>query len=168
MKRLAADLVRTVEANDEEWVGPPERRLLDGILMAMGPMDTARSHLLLVHLLRNSQSHLVRADALEAMAFEKERFDFDLVRPFASDRVSPPEILSALYALRYYDYANRRPEGARECVSPLLRHEHPMVRVYGIELLMLNASNLDLILPLGDDPSPHVRKAVAEAAEWIA
>ena len=167
LESLATRLQRVVEAYQEEWGGPSERRLLGAILITLGYMDTPRSHAHLARLIRESTSHVVRADALEAVAFEKEQFDFDLVLPFALDRSHPAEILSALYALEFHNYANVRPEEARAVVRPLLVHPYPMVPVFGIGLLMFRASNLDLILPLANDPNEHIRKAVVEAVEFI-
>ncbi len=167
LKRYVAELVKIVEASGDYWVGPPERSLLSELLIAVGCMDTRRSHNLLVRLLRKSSSHLVRADALESMAFEKVRFDPDLVLPFLSEHASTPEILSALYALEFHDYANQRPEDARERVASFLSHPYSMVRNFAVRVLMFRASNLDLILPLADDPEPHVQETVAEAVRFI-
>lgn len=165
LERLIDEMVKAVEANDSAWVGPPERGLLACVLIAVGHRDTEASHALLARLIRESSSHLVRADALEGTAYEKERFDLDLVLPFTSMRAQPPEILSALYALEFR--ARDRPEEIRERVAPLLAHPYGMIRCFAVRVLMFRDSNLDLILPLTDDPEPQVREAVEEAIRWI-
>lgn len=159
--------MKGVAAADDYWVGPPERALLCDQLFAVACMDTAASHETLVSLLRSSPSHLVRADVLEAIAFEKERFDLELVRSFASEGVTTPELLSALYALRFSRYVDARPYEARARLEPLLRHDYPLARAMTIEVLMHRAENVDLILPLADDPSEMVRQIVEEAKAWI-
>jgi HEAT repeat protein len=170
LERLLPDLVAKVEASSDYWGGPPERYFLDSILYAIARVDSDRSHAVLARLLRESPSHLVRADVLEAMAFEKESFDVELVLPFASERAETPEILSAIYALLFHDYANRDPERARAVTLPLMTHPYRRVAAYAIEMLQTHKPNLDFILTFADDPDPSVRQSVQEAirySEWL-
>lgn len=163
LKRLIAELVVKVEATNDEWLGPPERNLLCNLLLAFGFMDTKRSHAVLARLACESASHLVRADALEAMAFEKRFFDLDLVLPFLHETTSTPELLSALYAIQYTGYAKNRPDDARERLRPLLNHPYGHVRAYTVDILGNDPSNFSLIETLQDDPHMLVREWVADA-----
>ncbi|MGV3614483.1 MAG: hypothetical protein ACO1SV_04025 [Fimbriimonas sp.] len=164
LERIIPDLVKKVEASTDPWSGPSERDFLYNLLFAVAVMDSEQSHALLDRLLHESSSHLVRADVLENMAFEDVQFDADLVIPFASDSAQPPEILSALYALEHKDFANQRPEEARALAVPLLKHAYPGVRSFAVSMLKWRAANLDLLLPLADDPSGDVRSEVEDAA----
>ena len=166
LKRQIADLVRFVETSDDPCVNSPKHYLLNNLLFAVGQMDTARSHTFLARLLRESPSHTVRSDALDGMAFEKKRFDVDLVLPFASEHRHRSEILSALYALEFRDCVRKRSEDVRERLIPLLRYDHPMVRAYAIGVLRGRAENFDLILPFRDDPSALVRESVEEPVRY--
>jgi hypothetical protein len=166
MENALPELLRKVEAETDEWIGPPERRLFAGMLYAIAQMDTPESHACLVHLLHNSPSHLVRDDVLEAMAFEKRQYDRELILPFLALDCSTPEILSALYALQYKGYVTEQPEDALARVLPLLDHPHVMVTVYVIELLKEHPPNLARLLQLRDHPSPHVQKALGEAVAY--
>lgn len=161
LEKLVDRLVSADVTSEDSCIAWRERNLLCQILFAVGRMDTVASHALLARLLREAPSPIVRALTLDGMAFEGERFDWDLVAPFASIDCHRSEILSALYALEFR--AQERPKEARERVVPLLTYPHPMVRNYAIRLLSYRPENLDLLLPFRDDPEPLVREGVEEA-----
>lgn len=161
LERRLGELVPIVEASDEYWIGPPERKVVAELLWAIGCMDTAASHAVIARVIRTSTSHLVRADAIENTNQEHQNFEFGLVVPFLSMDASEPEISSALYALQGRDF-----EGSRTHVAPLLGHESDVVKAMAIYLLMRHASNLDLILPFADHPTGFVRESVAEAIRY--
>lgn len=147
--------------DDPPWgEGSPERSFLSYLLFALGSMDTPGSHALLAKLIRESPSCVVRADALEACAFEEEQFDWDLVFPFVTEEAAQCEILSALYALEFHSYAIVRPEEARERVAPLLTHSYSMIREFALRVLLFGPDNLDLILPLRDQHPGTVEEAI--------
>jgi HEAT repeat protein len=140
-----------------------ERELFHALLMALGFTDCPAGHAVLERLVTLSSNPIVRADALEAMAFEEEQFDLELVLPFVSSEATFWEIISALYALLFKGYARKNPGDAFRRIAPLLLHEHPMVRVSAIEVLQEDRSNQNVILELKDDPSEVVRQVVDEA-----
>lgn len=167
LERLITELVQSIESSDSIDSASPELSLLHQLLFAVGRMDTLPSHALVERLIHGSKEPTIRADALECTAFEEERFDWDLVLPFASFDADVPEILSALYALEFHNYATRFPDQAREKIPPLLHHPYPMVRIFAIRVLMFNDANLEIVRPFAEDPDPNVKSSAEEAIEWM-
>jgi hypothetical protein len=148
---------------DFPTLGSPECRYFADLMLAIGRMDTASSHAALVRVLARAENPLVRALAIDGLAFEQEHFDLDLVLAFLRPDASREEICSSLYALEFWNYVVKCPKEARRRIRPYLKHEEPFVRMYAVEVLSFNEKNRDLILPLRADPSPHVTKDVERA-----
>lgn len=146
------------------WIKSPQRDLLADIFIALGRIDTPLSQGVLARFLLTSKNPLVRADAMEAMAFGKN-FDSELVSPYASMEATIPEILSALYALEFNH--RKTPEEVENRLRPLLAHEYPNVRSFCINVMRFNAAHRDLVATMLNDPSQGIREDAAEALELM-
>jgi hypothetical protein len=154
------------QAGKREW-GEGERQLCNHVLIALGFMDTAEAHAVLARLVLHTKDAQVRGDALEAMAFEHEFYDLNLVLPFISMEADEPSILSALYALQFRDYLKEKRSDARKRIRPLLKHPSRMVRIFAVDAMSYQRGYRSLILELKDDPDPLVAETVLEALDRV-
>jgi hypothetical protein len=158
--------VEVPQDGEREW-GDGERQLCRYVLIALGFMDTAEAHAVLERLVLNTKNVEIRADALEAMAFEHEFYDLKLILPFISLGADEPSLLSALYALQFRDYLEKNRADARKRIRPLLKHPSHWVRIYAVNAMSFQRGYRSLILELNDDPDPLVAQAVVEALQQI-
>jgi HEAT repeat protein len=163
IERLIDDLEKRVAFPEDIWGGiDPDRDLLGDLFVVLGRFDTDEAQGVLARIVRTSRNPLVRADAMEAMAYGKN-FDLEPVLPYISMDASEPEILSALYAAEFGDFATKRPAEATRRIKPLLAHSYPGVRAFAARALAWNRPvNRHLIESLSDDESDLVRREVAD------
>lgn len=154
------------EPDDFPW--GPERNFYGTLLFAIARIDSPESHSVLKGYLSSIESPHLRADVLEAMAFEENEFDAELVFRILEEETDEPILLSALYALLY----RTPPIGAdtlRQRISSFLKHDSGRVRSYTVQVLQFDSESLGAISKLADDPDSEVQRAVAEAIrfnEW--
>lgn len=163
LESLIPGLEKKVEMPVAAW-GPtsPERSLLRDIFVALGRIDTDEAQGALANIVRRSPNPVVRADAMEAMAFGKN-YDLKLVLPFISISAHEMEICSALYAAEFRTTAAL----ARRKITPLLSHPYNHVRYFAILVLRHHRSCRDLISSLKDDPDGRVRGIVADSLRFL-
>jgi hypothetical protein len=155
-----------------EEFGTPERSLLSSVVFAIARMDTEQSHAFLATLLSTSNDYRVRADVMEAMAFEKDTFDIELVVPFLSTESHTIELMyaepmSALYAIMFHPSEARKRRGLATLIAPCLRHEIAHVRYFAAQALAYSRSNRRLIEQQQNDPDPHVLEAIRSALDSL-
>jgi len=120
---------------------------------------------LLERLITSSPHPLIRAYALEATAFERAVFDWDLVMPFLSPDCHIEEIVSALYASEFQSIASTHEVLARERIAPLLSHPSPRVRAHAVQALAESPANWSIISALQDDPDETVKESIRWALQ---
>jgi hypothetical protein len=158
----AQELAGQLRMPTEEWDSDlPGCKKLECLLCALGRIDSKESQGVLAALLQTSPNPRVRADVMEFMAFGN-RFDPELVLPYASLDYSTPEILSALYAMhcRHYKY---RPDEVRRRLMPLMDHPYPQVQSYMIELFTHNTAHRDFLESLKTHSSERIQAEAAKA-----
>ena len=163
LESLIPGLEKQVEMPSEPW-GPTseERSLLADIFVALGRIDTDESQGILAEVVQRSHNPVVRADAMEAMAFGNN-YDLKLVLPFISSSAHETEICSALYAAEFRTTAAL----PRRKITPLLSHPYNHVRYFAILVLRHHRSCRDLISSLKDDPDRGVRDIVADSLRFF-
>ena len=151
----------------DEWGKSEEATLFNLLCVAVGRIDSPKSHSLLRRLFDTYDDSRIRGDVLEGMAFEEEQFDWKFVLESVRSEIHISQLLSALYALQFKFYALKFPQEAQELITPFLKDERPMVRVFAIQLLMFNCINKPAIMELADDGHKAVREQVnAAIREW--
>jgi len=106
----------------------------------------------------------LKSDVLEAMAFESEMFDMDLVLDVLAHETKEPILLSALYAVMFHS-SRVDATGLRQALGPFLAHESGNVRMYAVRAFGCSGDRgtRALISKLKSDPNAYVRDAVADA-----
>ncbi len=160
-RTLCSEIVGELSETEDFPTGV-KRYFFSALLSAIARMDRPDSHALLVRYLFSIQNPHLRADVLEAMAFEVRMFDVDLVLRILEKECDEPMILSGLYALSFPG-ANIDSEDVQGRVSPFLRHQSDSVRAYTVRLLSYCVENRELIQKLSDDPDGEVRESVRDA-----
>lgn len=143
-----------------------ERFFFSALLRAIARIDSPESHSVLKRYLFSIENPHLRADVLEAMAFEKNEFDAELTFSTLEGENDEPLLLSGLYALSFHG-SDLDPETVRKRFLPFLEHESGLVRSFTVEVLSYDRENLDVISKLSDDPHAGVRDYVAAAIRYI-
>lgn len=160
-----AAIMSGLHADDEFPVGK-QRYLLSAVLFAIARTDSFSSHAALVGYLDSFKNVHLRSDVLEAMAFEEEMFDLELVMGFLVEDAEEALLLSALYAMEHKATSVEEVEEVRQRVTAFLGHPSAMVRTYAVRVLMFDPESAGMLSALAEDPDPYVREAVAEAEYW--
>lgn len=161
--KLADRLEARVPLPVGEWgSGTAQEVLLRDVFIVLGSIDSPRSQGVLRRFLLRSKNPIVRADAMEAMAWGYN-FDPEIIWPYVSMECTIPEILSALYALGFERINHgKSAEEVEERIRPLLGHSYPHIRRFCLRLLEQDASHRELVASMLADP--HVG---AEAAQIV-
>ncbi len=105
----------------------------------------------------------LKSDVLEAMAFESEMFDMDLVFDVLAHETKEPILLSALYAVMFHS-SRVDATALRKALRPFLSHASGNVRMYAVKAFGWSEDKRTraLISKLKSDPNADVREAVAD------
>lgn len=106
----------------------------------------------------------LKSDVLEAMAFESEMFDIDLVLDVLAHKTKEPILLSALYAVMFHS-SHVDATALRKALRPFLSHGSGNVRMYAVRAFGWSEDKRTraLISKLKSDPNADVREAVTDA-----
>jgi len=147
---------------DEFPVGT-ERYMLGALLYAIARIDRKCSHSLLKQCFWHFTNSYLRADVLEAMAFEDRVADIEFVLGILDRETDRAIIESGLYALKVLP--KRQPLGdmCRATLVSLLAHESESIRAEAVRVLASDSEFKSVARSLAHDPSPEVREALADA-----
>ncbi len=141
-----------------------DRYLFSALLYAIACIDSPAAHASLRNLYSSMKNIELKSDVLEAMAFESEMFDMDLVLDVLAHETKEPVLLSALYAVMFHS-SRVDATALRKALRPFLSHESGNVRMYAVRAFGSSEDKRTraLISKLKSDPNADVRESVADA-----